>query len=163
MGSYLDGKAEICAWIRYKFDPESTVLDVGACDGNWRKLLPEYQMDAVEIFAPYAERLTGYNTVYVCDIANLKYKYYDLILFGDVLEHMPVDKAQSVLRYAQTRCKDMLIAVPWLYKQGETDGNPYQRHIQDDLTPEIFEERYGKYESLWENKKYCYYHKGDIG
>ena len=161
MGSYNDGKEEICAWIRKEFPPDRTILDVGACDGKWRRLLPEYKMDAVEVFRPYAERLTGYRHVMVEDISTLKYSptAYDLIIFGDVIEHMSVEDAQKALEYARARCWDMIVAVPYLYPQGEVDGNPWQAHIQDDLTPEIFEERYPGFEPLWKNEKYCYYHK----
>ena len=35
-----------------------------------------------------------------------------------------------------------MIAVPFLYKQGVLYGNPYKIHLQDDLTPALFEERY---------------------
>ena len=49
MGSYDFGKSEVCAWIRAHFPRTSTILDVGAGDGKWRRLLREYEtMDAVE-------------------------------------------------------------------------------------------------------------------
>ena len=158
MGSYSLGKDEICAWIRRNFTEKDTVLDVGACNGKWRELLPEYTMDAVEIFRPYAETLKGYRHVMIEDICGLEYEWYDLILFGDVIEHMNVEDAQKTLAYARERCWDMIVAVPWRYVQGEVDGNPWQAHIQDDLTPEIFAERYPGFEVLWENPDYAYYH-----
>ena len=46
--SYWEGKDEVCAWVRRNFDLDSTILDVGAYDGNWHYLLPEYKnIDAV--------------------------------------------------------------------------------------------------------------------
>lgn len=160
MGSYSVGKKEVCEWIRERFSTErdDTILDVGACDGKWRKLLPDYVMDAVEVFEPYAKALTGYRKVYNRDIRRFRYDYYDLIIFGDVIEHLEVKDAQKVLEYAKTRCLDMVIAVPWLYKQDEVDGNKWQKHLQDDLTPEIFEERYQGFEVLYDAGNYCYYH-----
>jgi len=160
MGSYIYGKQEVCEWVVQNFPPTATILDVGACDGKWRNLLPGYTMDACEIFEPYAMKLRGYRNVFVCDIATLKYGAYDLIIFGDVIEHMPVDRAQRALKYAERRCKDLIIAVPWEYKQGIVDGNVWQAHIQDDLTPELFAERYPNYEVLVDpGYGYCYYHK----
>lgn len=159
MGSYDYGKREVVEWIRQHFLPDAVILDVGACDGKWKRLLPEYTMDAVEIFESYARKLTGYRNVFITDIGAVEYEWYDLIIFGDVIEHMTAEDAQKVLEYARARCWDMIIAVPYLYKQGEVDGNPWQAHIQDDLTPEIFEERYPGYEPLWKNDRYCYYHK----
>ena len=66
MSSYGYGKAEVCRWVRETFPPESTVLDVGACDGAWRRLLPEYAaMDAVEIFGMNIPKLKGYRAIQV--------------------------------------------------------------------------------------------------
>lgn len=166
MGSYDAGKQEVCNWIYREFPLEKcdyTILDVGACDGKWRRLLPEYTMDAVEVFKPYADKLEGYRRVYVEDICESDYwwKWYDLIIFGDVVEHMNVADAQRVLKEARKWCLDMIVAVPYQYKQGPVDGNPWQEHLQDDLTPEVFEERYPGFEPLWKNEKYCYYHKED--
>ena len=161
MGSYDYGKQEICRWVLEHFPAEATILDVGACNGKWRELLPGYTMDAVEIFKPYADRLTGYRKVYVGDVFDYWYQWYDLIIFGDVIEHMSVQKAQTSIAYARTRCADMIIAVPFMYSQDEVDGNKWQRHIQDDLTPERFAKRYAGFEPLYHDEahKYCYYHK----
>lgn len=164
MASIDAGKAEVCAWIRENFSPDKTrILDVGAGDGKWRHLLPEYEMDAVEIFPPNAERISHlYGKVYVTSITKLNYRPYDLIIFGDVIEHLAVDDAQMVLRTAWKKCTDMIVAVPFLYPQGELYGNPWERHIQDDLTPELFAERYPGFEVLVDTRwGYRYYHKGE--
>ena len=156
--SYPYGKKEVSAWIRDNY-PEAVILDVGAGEGTWHELLPEYTMDAVEIYKPAADKLTGYRNVYVKDIVTYKYrKHYDLIIFGDVLEHLSVEDAQNVIKYARGHCEDMIIAVPWMYPQDEVDGNKWQKHLQDDLTPEIFAERYPGFEVLWQNDLYAYYH-----
>lgn len=158
-GSYIDGKAEVCSWIREHY-PDAVILDVGPGSGTWRDLLPEYKMDAVEIYTPYADRLQGYRKVFATDIVGMRYKWYNLIIFGDVIEHIEPDRARKALQYASKRCQDVIIAVPWQYKQGEVDGNVWQAHIQDDLTPEIFDQRYPGYEVLCDTGNgYCYYHK----
>lgn len=160
--SYSYGKKEVCAWIRENFPSDSTVLDVGACDGNWLWRLPEYEnMDAIDVYPPNMQRLIGYRQKFCEDIRNFTYDWYDLIIFGDVIEHLPVEGAQAVLEYAKPRCRDLIIAVPFLYEQGAIYGNPYEVHIQDDLTPENFEERYPGYEVLCDpGHDYRYYHKG---
>lgn len=161
MSSYGYGKAEVCRWVRETFPPESTVLDVGACDGAWRRLLPEYAaMDAVEIFGMNIPKLKGYRQVYHADVRELRYDWYDLIIFGDVIEHMSPADARAVLEYARPRCRDMIVAVPFLYVQGEIYGNPWEIHVQDDLTPELFAERYPGFAVLWDpGHNYRYYHK----
>lgn len=118
-------------------------------------------MDAVEIFKPNAEKVKqlGYRKVYNYPIQNFPYKWYDVIIFGDVIEHMTVEDAQQTLDYAHDRCKDMIIAVPYLYKQDPIYGNPWEKHIQDDLTRELFMERYPGYEELEVFRGYTYWHK----
>ena len=102
--------------------------------------------------------------VFVGDIDDCKYGYYDLIIFGDVIEHMDVPKAQRVLAYARQRCENMIIAVPFMYKQDMVRGNKWERHIQDELTPELFDELYPGYEVLYQSgNKYAYYIKRKDG
>lgn len=162
MSSYYFGKAQVCAWVRKTFPASSTVLDVGPCDGIWRQLLPEYVMDAVEIFPPNAERCRAlpYRRVVCQDVRRFVYDHYDLIIFGDVIEHMDVKDAQAVLEYAGPRCRDMIVAVPFLYPQEPFYGNPWEKHLQPDLTPKLFAERYPGFEVLYDpGNNYCYYHK----
>lgn len=162
MSSYPFGKDAVCAWIREHFPAGAEILDVGACDGIWRQLLPEYTMDAVEIHGPNADRLHGYRKVFRRDVDGLPYRRYDLILFGDVIEHMDVEKAQRVLAYARPRCRDMIVAVPFLYPQDAFGGNPWEKHLQPDLTAEIFAARYPGFSVLCDTGwNYCYYHKED--
>ncbi len=162
MGSYDWGKAEVCAWIREHFAPDATILDVGASDGKWHRLLPEYKnMDAVEIFKPHMRSLTGYRYAYNADIRTFEYSWYDLILFGDVIEHLSVPDAQRVLEDARPRCRELIVAVPYLYPQGPAYGNPWETHLQPDLTAERFRQRYPKLEVLHDTgRNYAYWHKG---
>lgn len=162
MPSYDVGKDVVVEWIRKNFNTDSYILDVGACDGKWKKLLPEYHMDAVEIWEPYCKYLTEYENVYNYNIVGMIYEYYDLIIFGDVIEHMTIEEAQQVIKYAYQRCKDMIVAVPFLYPQEAVDGNPWQAHKQPELTAELFAKRYPSLEILHnaEKNNYCYYHKG---
>lgn len=160
MASYDIGKVEVCAWIRENFPPDAEILDVGACDGKWRHLLPEYKnMDAVEAWLPNAKQIVHlYREVYCCDIVNWQPKRYDLIIFGDVIEHLNVEEAQKVIQ--SMICTDMIIAVPFLYPQGALYGNPFEVHRQPDLTAEIFAKRYPGFEVLVDTgQNYCFYHK----
>ena len=164
MASLDNGKYEVVAWIKDNFPSGATCLDVGACDGKWANLLRDYlRMDAVEIYLPYIwehNLVFKYKKVYVGDILDYVYSYYDLIIFGDVIEHMTIENAKSVLEYAYNRCKNMIIAVPFQYKQDAVRGNEWERHIQDDLTPELFEKRYPGFRILCRpSENYAYYIK----
>lgn len=163
MASTDYGKIEIVNYIWQNFAPGSTCLDVGACDGKWHGLLGHYlTMDAVEIFEPNItvhELKSKYRNVYNADIATLEYGWYDLIIFGDVIEHMEIGTAQEVLKTAESRCRDMIVGVPYLYPQDAIYGNPYEEHLQPDLTPGIFAERYPNLELIYGDRHYGYYHK----
>lgn len=165
MGSYDLGKDYICNQIRNNYHISASILDVGACDGKWRELLPEYpNMDAVEAFGKNAAKLIyngKYRNVFQADIRDFQYEWYDLIIFGDVIEHLSVAQAQRVLNYAKPRCKDMIIAVPFMYEQEEIYGNPYEVHLQPDLTMDNFKERFPGFDVMLKPADfYCYYHKG---
>ena len=166
MASLDTGKKETVSWICNHFSKGSTALDVGACDGKWGKLLNDYlYMDGIEIFKDNIgkHKLNSiYHTCYLGDIREFRYKHYDLIIFGDVLEHMSVEDAQKVLDYAWDRCRDLIVAVPYEWVNRSHYGNPWEVHIQDDLTPANVLERYPRLKPLFVYERYGYYTKGDL-
>ena len=160
MSSYDYGKQEVCQWIRRTVPLNSSILDVGACDGKWRGLLQEYpNMDAVEVYKPNADKIKPmYRNVFHSDIRDFQYEWYDFIILGDIIEHLNVEDAQAVLKYAEEHSDNMLIVVPYKYEQDALYGNPAEIHLQPDLTPEIFKERYPGYKILLQPvENYCYY------
>lgn len=135
-----------------EWDKDARILDVGAGFGKYRLLLPEYPaMDAIEIWEPYIEEeqlRELYRTVYTGDICEFAMALvggsavYDLAILGDVLEHIRREKAKALIQVLTSICGDVLVVVPYEYEQGEEHGNPYQRHLQPDLTPELMETEY---------------------
>lgn len=165
MASLDIGKTESVKWIHDHFQKGATCLDVGACDGKWGKLLNDYlKMDCVEIYEPNIRKhqlWNIYGIVFNYDVREMEYDNYDLIIFGDVLEHMSVEDAQKVIAYAEPRCRDFLIAVPYQWTNRSHYGNPWEVHIQDDLTPENVLERYKNIQPLFIYDRYGYYIKGE--
>ena len=161
MSSYRQGKPEVKFWLAQHLSNGAEVLDVGACDGVWANILGEwYDMDAVEAWGPNIDKykLTEkYLSVYETEIQDFYYDHYDLVLFGDVIEHMTVEDAQMVLAYAKEHSDMVIVAVPFLFKQDAIYGNPYERHIQDDLTHNIFMERYPDFQPIVLFPNYGYY------
>jgi hypothetical protein len=122
------------------------ILDVGPGFGKYHFLLPEYTMDACEIWEPTVEKQelrSLYRHIYVQDICDLvispEWKPYRLVIMGDVFEHIERDKAKKVISTILETCGDIFIVTPYECPQGIEDHNPYQIHIQDDLTPEIMD------------------------
>ena len=164
MGSYDFGKTEVCQWIRDNIPTDATILDVGACDAKWRNALPEYpNMDAVEVYYENYYRIKDkYRNTYYKNICDFYYDHYDLIILGDVIEHLLVAKAQEVIEYAKRHADKIIVSVPFLYEQGMRYGNPYEIHYQADLTPELFDERYPDFRVLCRaSEDYCYYIYGE--
>ena len=161
MSSYRQGKPEVKFWLAQHLSNGSEVLDVGACDGVWFNMLSEwYTMDAVEVWKPNIEQYRlgeKYRSVFNVKIQDFTFDHYDLVLFGDVIEHMTVEDAQAVLTYAKEHSDMVIVAVPFLFKQDAIYGNPYERHIQDDLTNQLFLERYPDFEPIILYKNYGYY------
>ena len=166
MASLDVGKKETVNWICNNFSKGSTCLDVGACDGKWGKLLNDYLiMDTIEIYEPNITKHNLnkiYRHAFKGDVRDFIYKHYDLIIFGDVLEHMSVEEAHKVLEYAWDRCRDLIVAVPYQWVNRSHYGNPWEIHIQDDLTPKNVLERYPKLKPLFIYERYGYYTKGDL-
>lgn len=150
-----DRDAEVFDWAgrnvgRYVLDHyrvDTRVLDVGAGQGKYRELLGTYpDVDACEIFEPYVDEhnlRSTYRKVHVCDVYDLVRtdrwddRDYDLVIMGDVLEHLPRDRARYVVDRVLDVDADVIVIVPYQYPQDEEHGNVYQRHVQDDLTPEL--------------------------
>jgi hypothetical protein len=141
--------------ITMHHDPaETALLDVGAGQGKYARLLPEYRdIDAIEIWEPSVERYglnKLYRVVWACHVLELvsnpfwqvRPERYRFAILGDVLEHLESGAATKTLRYLLRRCDELLVVVPYLYPQGAEDGNEHQRHLQDDLTPEVMAVRY---------------------
>ena len=155
-------KNNIKEYLEKKYTENARVLDVGSGSGTYYNLLGDYFkiIDGVEVFRPNIEKYRlkdKYNIVYNVDIRDFKYDFYDIIIFGDVIEHLEVGDAQRVLEYAKNRCREMIVAVPYCYKQGIEEGNVYEIHKQDDLTPIKMQERYPYLELLYGNNEYGYY------
>ena len=118
--------------------PIKRILDVGAGCGTYSDLLnpalPIEQFDAVEAWAPYIGQYNlhhKYDIVVPTDVRLLSpvnLNNYDLIIFGDVLEHMPKMDALKLI-YSLHFPTAIAICIPVLHlEQGEVNGNPYEVH-----------------------------------
>jgi SAM-dependent methyltransferase len=134
----------------------SSVLDVGAGFGKWGFLCRDYldvfhgrvyptewrtRIDGVEIFDRYVDEfywMAGrdgpgiYDHIYRGDISEMDIaSRYDLIICGDVIEHLPDDKALATLRRLLTQCDHLVLSIPlgdaWL-NNVVVGGNPSEKH-----------------------------------
>jgi hypothetical protein len=148
--SYKTWDNLIRAWTWQHVPPLAPILDVGAGAGKLAKLLrtTHPNIDALECFAPYIKRFKLadlYRRVVLGDIRQMDVTPYRLVLMGDVLEHLSLCEAQSVL--SRITCP-VLVQVPYRLPQGVCEGNEAEIHAQPDLTPGIMRERYPHLQTL---------------
>jgi FkbM family methyltransferase len=147
-------------YIYENFDASARILDVGAGAGlNLEMLKDRYDnIDCIEVFEPYIETYNlknRYKKVYHQNVVEFdNFNDYDLIIMGDVLEHLTVEDSVDVLDRIAKSKSEVLIQVPYQYVQGIENENIYEIHIQDDLTKELMEERYGEYLKLLHEQSY---------
>jgi hypothetical protein len=123
-----------------------TVTDVGPGEGTYAKLFrPAHHgvwWTCIEIHKPYirkyglkntAKRRDMYDEVHNLDAREAPDHLYfrDLVIFGDVLEHMPREDAVALLHRAEAAgCWNILVSLPIVEApQGEVDGNPHEAHV----------------------------------
>jgi predicted TPR repeat methyltransferase len=133
-----------------------SVLDVGAGQGTYANILwgAVAQIDGIEVWEPYVSEFSlfaKYNKLTLGDarevLASTPDNYYDLVIFGDILEHMTEAEALTCWQEAARIASWGLISVPIIhYPQGAEGGNPYEVHVQDHLTPEHVREVYGPFD-----------------
>lgn len=140
------------------------VLDIGAGCGKWGCLFRDMTViDAVEVFAPYVQQFMlrwVYDSVFVQDAADADLDGYDLVIMGDVLEHMTVEAAQLFLKRCEAAHAAVLVLVPFEFEQDACWNNEHERHLQPDLTHELFNERYPGFDTLRKNEQFGLYFKG---
>jgi GR25 family glycosyltransferase involved in LPS biosynthesis len=131
---------EIKEYLRQNFQSDCKILDIGAGDGKWGYVLGDYfnNIDGIEIFESYKERydLTEkYKNVFIGDFLEFDFEYYDVIILGDVFEHVTHDQAKEWLKKIKKKCKEIIVVVPFEYEQ-DWDGeyeNEWGHHHQPDL------------------------------
>ena len=158
----------------------ASVLDVGCGFGLWGFLCREYldvwngrvepsqwqtRIDGIELFEPYiqAHQRALYTQVFVSDVRDAVKRIgdYDLIIAGDVIEHLNKADGEAVLECLYNKAqKALLVNLPlgkgWDHP--ETYGNPGELH-RSQWTPEdlaqypsettVFDLPCGKYGVFW--------------
>jgi hypothetical protein len=115
------------------------VLDIGPGEGTYYYALQGAgveTLDAVEVWGPYIDEFQlkeKYNKIYISDVYYFdwnKLPYYDLVIAGDVIEHMTQYQGETVLMNAVTHAKYVAVSLPiYGYYQEATVGNTYETHV----------------------------------
>lgn len=140
--SHPEGRGLAAEWVA-ELRP-ARIVDLGAGAGAWRRALdraaPGAHWTAVEVWGPYIDQFglrDRYDVVLQQDARTVDWAGLapDLVVCGDVLEHMTTDEACALVTAARAVGAAVLVSVPIVYyPQGEAHGNPYERHVRDDYT-----------------------------
>jgi len=147
-------KKETKDYILSNYGPETRILDIGAGIGTYSSLLQEgkyVNMDCVEAWETYIttyDLTSKYRQVFQGDVTtlNINFSEYDLIILGDVLEHIEMSKAQELVS-KMSHC-DVIVAIPFESEQGIHFDNPFEIHLQADLTFINFFEKFNNFYPL---------------
>lgn len=139
-GSLDEGKDLSLEWIK-KVSPK-TILDIGVGWGTYARLIKnngiDVIIDGIEVWEPYIgiyQLNLWYNRIYNVDARQWDDFEYDLVIMGDVLEHMTKEEAIAIWDKVSKNSKAAIISIPIIhYPQGEYMGNPYEEHVKDDWT-----------------------------
>jgi hypothetical protein len=140
-----DAEGKDWSLARFKRHLPTTVTDIGPGEGTYAKLFrPEHEgvwWTAVEIHKPYVTKYKlkstktrkMYDEIHVEDVRDSDDHLFhrDLVIAGDVLEHMPREDAVALLqRIEQAGAWNILVSLPIVdSQQGEVDGNPHEAHV----------------------------------
>jgi len=159
-------KNEAVEFVKSKFHKYNDILDIGAGCGTYSKLLRDSisRMDAVEVFEPYVKDYglrDLYRNVFVTNAIEFDFSFYNLIIAGDVLEHIDEEAGIEFISRIYSKCDDTLISVPFHAPQGEHFGNIYETHLQPDLSHNNFMEKYVGFKPLCLRYDFGVYVKDD--
>jgi len=136
-----------------KAKPES-ILDVGVGFGKWGYLFREYtdiiksesnpsryaktgwkvRIEGIEAYTGYLHEghKFVYDKIHVGDAKEIMSNLgkFDVIFFGDIIEHFPLNEGKKLLKTAIKQCNKCVILTTPKYDTGQTDScnNPLERH-----------------------------------
>ncbi|OPY25049.1 MAG: hypothetical protein A4E26_00027 [Methanobacterium sp. PtaU1.Bin097] len=148
--STATGKPEAVSWITSHIPRNGEILDVGFGCAIYARLLRkqgyEY-IDGVDVYESGIKELKldkYYNNVFISDILDFDFDYYDLIILGDVLEHLTLEDAQELLKgwIHRHKTSHLIVSVPFQLKQHGTYENPHEEHLQPEITPDYMKHHY---------------------
>jgi hypothetical protein len=117
----------------------ASVLDVGAGAGKYaaivRRACPGARIVAVERDETYIPRFglaEKYDEVLTVDAMSLMAdvdRDYDVVILGDVIEHLRKSDGIDLLNFLVYRARKIIVVFPLRNRQGAVDGHVHEAHI----------------------------------
>ena len=143
--SSTEGKSWIADRVRAAGSESPVeILDIGPGVGTYAKLLagPEVsRLTCIEIYEPYVHtyRLHQYyDDVIIGDARTTPFPDTDIVILGDVAEHMTEPEALALWDKACAAARvAVYLSIPIVhYPQGHIEGNAHEEHVVDDWNHE---------------------------
>ena len=133
------------------------VLDVGPGVGTYAKLLagPDVRrIIGLEVWEPYLTTYSldrFYDELVVGDVRTTALPDVDVVILGDVLEHMSRDDALAVWERAAVAARHAVyLSLPIVhYPQDEIEGNPFEVHVEEDWKVDSVLEAFAGIGEVW--------------
>lgn len=125
-----------------------SILDIGVGSGTyahpWQHSAIRPYMVGIEAWEPYVDRFdlrSKYDYLIVKDVRKLRYAEWprtDIVILGDVLEHMDrVDAIKVWTKATAAARKAVYLSIPIVpCPQGPEHGNPFEEHVVPNWTHE---------------------------
>jgi hypothetical protein len=142
---YSDPENKPWAIEKIKEINPKTVLDCGAGAGTYLDLIKSNMGNGVivlgvEAWYPSIIKYSleeRYDFIYPVDVRTITDFKFDLVILGDILEHMSIEDATTLWSKIAKDATCALISIPIIhYPQGAVDDNPYEVHVEEDWTTE---------------------------
>ncbi len=130
------GKDLIRKWLESIRSEIGSVLDIGVGAGYFGRLCKEILISAkiigVEAYKPYIKQFDldkVYDEILLGNFVDIQLYNTDLIIFGDIIEHLEKDEALLVMPIIFQKYKHIIVSIPiGKWPQGAYCGNEYERH-----------------------------------
>lgn len=144
------GKPSVLKYILDNVRKNEKILDVGFGSGIYCKMLRAFNYEYIDGVDVYGENIAEmgldkiYNNIYIENILDFDFKHYNLIIMGDVLEHIELDLAKKLLKKIvdEKKCNHLVVSIPYEYEQDEVYGNVYEKHLQPEVNKRYMEIHY---------------------
>ena len=157
--SLKSGKEQTLAWFVKNQEQIQTVVDIGPGSGTYIHLIKEQagccanaHWIGVEIWAPYIEQFQlqkRYSEVINTDVRTVNWSQLnpDVVIAGDVLEHMTKSDAVTLVDQILAVAKTLIVSIPIRYMPQDEQSyeNPHEAHIKDDWSHEEVMDTWGHY------------------
>lgn len=145
-----EGKLSVLKYILENIEKDAKILDVGFGAGIYGKILRAFYYQNIDGLDVYGENIEEmgldkiYDNIFIENILDFDFDFYDLIIMGDVLEHIDLKEAKKLLsRFINNnKCDHVIVSIPYEYEQDEVYGNKHEKHLQSEVTAEYMEEYY---------------------